>query len=83
MQDDEALERIDAAIAALQGVAPDKAPLAERIIARLVAARRGVCDDRSTCTICPIPCDRHERWAALAEATGRLGAPQPSTGSTK
>jgi hypothetical protein len=43
---DEALARIDAAIAALQNVEPDKAPLAESIIARLMAARRGLCESR-------------------------------------
>lgn len=79
---DEALRRIDDAIAALRGVAPDKAPLAERIIARLMAARRGLCDDPSTCGVCPVPCNRHERWAALAEATRRVGAPHVSSAST-
>jgi hypothetical protein len=79
---DEALERIDAAIAALQDVAPDKAPHAERIIARLMAARRGMCDDPSTCTVCPVACNRHERWAALAEATGRVGGFQISPATT-
>jgi hypothetical protein len=79
----DALRRIDDAIAALQGVAPEKAPLAERIIARLIAARRGLCDDPSTCGVCSVPCNRHERWAALAEATGRIGAPQISSASTR
>ncbi|HVO14704.1 MAG TPA: hypothetical protein VMV26_05795 [Alphaproteobacteria bacterium] len=41
------LERIDAAIAALQNVDPDKAPLAEPIIARLMAARRDLCASRN------------------------------------
>lgn len=76
--DDQAMERIDAAIAALQSVPPDKAPHAERIIARLMAARRGLCEDPSTCGVCPVPCNRHERWSALAEATGRVGGYQPS-----
>jgi hypothetical protein len=43
---DAALERIDAGIAALQYVEPDKAPLAESIIERLMAARRGLCESR-------------------------------------
>jgi hypothetical protein len=44
---DETLERIDAAIAALQNVEPDKASLAEPIIERLLAARRGLCEERA------------------------------------
>jgi hypothetical protein len=43
---DAVLERIDAAIAALQNVEPDKAPLAESIIARLLIARRGLRESR-------------------------------------
>jgi hypothetical protein len=43
---DAVLERIDAAIAALRDVEPDKASLAEPIIARLLAARRGLCESR-------------------------------------
>lgn len=44
---DQTLERIDAAIAALQNVEPDKASLAEPIIERLMAARRGLCEERA------------------------------------
>jgi hypothetical protein len=44
---DQTLERIDAAIAALQNVEPDKASLAEPIIERLQAARRGLCEERA------------------------------------
>jgi hypothetical protein len=43
---DAVLERIDAAIAALQNLEPDKVALAEPIIARLMAARRGLCESR-------------------------------------
>jgi len=43
---DAVLERIDAAIAALRNLEPDKAALAEPIIARLMAARRGLCESR-------------------------------------
>lgn len=43
---DAVLERIDAAIAALQSLEPDKAALAEPIIARLMAARRGLGESR-------------------------------------
>jgi hypothetical protein len=79
---DETLERIDAAISALQNVAPEKAGSAERIIARLMAARRGLCEDPSACGVCPVPCTKHERWAALSEAAGRIGAPQFSAATT-
>jgi hypothetical protein len=44
---DETLERIDAAIAALQNVEPHKAALAEPIIARRTAARRGLQESRA------------------------------------
>ena len=66
---DRTLERIDAAIADLQNCEPEKAPLVEPIIERLIAARQGLCGDPATCRACPVSCGERARWLEEQRAT--------------